>query len=155
MCVIVNLCAALCRTPKGTSAKDYFMNLKQLCTVKTIKVSASAGPLIWTSLPNLTACGTSLMCVRSLISSKTSPLRFPACTISYSVSQLTSSHCSTYTLLQAFWGVVNNIRPVSELGSWESYHLMQGETRRPTWEDLDNAHGGAWTIKIYKKHTVG
>ena len=55
---------------------------------------------------------------------------------------------------QAFWGVVNNIRPIEQLGERESYHLMRNENRRPIWEDSDNAHGGLWSFKVRKMHTV-
>ncbi|XP_064400914.1 eukaryotic translation initiation factor 4E type 3-like [Halichondria panicea] len=78
-------------TRRGATAKDFFENLKPLCTVKTIK---------------------------------------------------------------AFWGVVNNIRPIEQLGERESYHLMRNENRRPIWEDSDNAHGGLWSFKVRKMHTV-
>lgn len=58
------------------------------------------------------------------------------------------------SLLQAFWGVVNNIRPVKHLRERESYHLMRGDSRRPIWEDADNADGGLWSFKVAKVHTV-
>ncbi|XP_064400992.1 eukaryotic translation initiation factor 4E type 3-like [Halichondria panicea] len=56
--------------------------------------------------------------------------------------------------IKAFWGVVNNIRPIEQLDERESYHLMRNENRRPIWEDSDNAHGGLWSFKVRKMHTT-
>ena len=43
MCVYVCLVLHLTRSPRGSSAVDYFANLRQICTVKTIKVALLSG----------------------------------------------------------------------------------------------------------------
>ena len=46
--IILNVVSRLCvphfpRSPRGSSAVDYFANLRQICTVKTIKVALLSG----------------------------------------------------------------------------------------------------------------
>ena len=79
--------------------------------------------------------------------------------------------------IKAFWCVFNNLSPVDQLHERESYHLMRDTDRRPVWsasqifyrgkifkiifkcsftlrEDELNAHGGMWSFRVKKEHTV-
>lgn len=56
----------------------------------------------------------------------------------------------TFTSVEEFWGIYNNITPVSELGLKADYHLFKKGVR-PEWEDLQNKHGGKWSFSFREK----
>ena len=59
----------------------------------------------------------------------------------------------TFSTIQGFWAVFNNVPSVAELQIRYSYHLMRDE-RRPIWEDSYNQGGGTWRFRCEKKDTV-
>ncbi|KAK3310237.1 translation initiation factor eIF 4e-like domain-containing protein [Chaetomium strumarium] len=59
----------------------------------------------------------------------------------------------TFESVEEFWGVYNNIAPVSELALKSDYHLFK-EGVRPEWEDPQNKHGGKWSYQFKDKRSV-
>ncbi|AEO70225.1 9e08ce28-c64c-405f-ad03-7f2a46dc87ff [Thermothielavioides terrestris] len=59
----------------------------------------------------------------------------------------------TFESVEEFWGVYNNIAPVSELALKSDYHLFK-EGVRPEWEDPQNKHGGKWSFQFKEKRSV-
>ncbi|KAL2167322.1 hypothetical protein VTG60DRAFT_1423 [Thermothelomyces hinnuleus] len=59
----------------------------------------------------------------------------------------------TFESVEEFWGVYNNIAPVSELALKSDYHLFK-EGVRPEWEDPQNKHGGKWSFQFKDKRSV-
>jgi len=59
----------------------------------------------------------------------------------------------TFNSVEEFWGVYNNIAPVSELALKSDYHLFK-EGVRPEWEDPQNKHGGKWSYQFKEKRSV-
>lgn len=59
----------------------------------------------------------------------------------------------TFESVEEFWGVYNNIAPVSELALKSDYHLFK-ENVRPEWEDIQNKHGGKWSYSFKDKRGV-
>jgi len=59
----------------------------------------------------------------------------------------------TFESVEEFWGVYNNIAPVSELALKSDYHLFK-EGVRPEWEDPQNKHGGKWSYQFKEKRQV-
>ena len=59
----------------------------------------------------------------------------------------------TFSSVQDFWGLINNIPQINSLSIKSSYHLMQKGVE-PRWEDPFNERGGIWTVRIPKEHTV-
>jgi translation initiation factor 4E len=59
----------------------------------------------------------------------------------------------TFDSVEEFWGVYNNIAPVSELAMKSDYHLFK-EGVRPEWEDSQNKHGGKWAYQFKNKTNV-
>ncbi|KAJ5041675.1 uncharacterized protein L3040_005248 [Drepanopeziza brunnea f. sp. 'multigermtubi'] len=59
----------------------------------------------------------------------------------------------TFNSVEEFWGVYNNIAPVSELALKSDYHLFK-EHVRPEWEDPQNKHGGKWSYQFKDKRQV-
>jgi len=59
----------------------------------------------------------------------------------------------TFNSVEEFWGVYNNIAPVSELALKSDYHLFK-EGVRPEWEDLQNKHGGKWSYQFKDKRSI-
>jgi len=56
----------------------------------------------------------------------------------------------TFNSVEEFWGVYNNIAPVSELALKSDYHLFKKGVR-PEWEDPQNKHGGKWSYSFKEK----
>ncbi|KAL8823462.1 MAG: hypothetical protein Q9191_005834 [Dirinaria sp. TL-2023a] len=56
----------------------------------------------------------------------------------------------TFDSVEEFWGVFNNITPVSELQLKSDYHLFKKGVR-PEWEDPQNKHGGKWSYSFKGK----
>ena len=59
----------------------------------------------------------------------------------------------TFSSVEEFWGVYNNIAPVSDLALKSDYHLFK-EGVRPEWEDPQNKHGGKWSYQFKEKRNV-
>lgn len=59
----------------------------------------------------------------------------------------------TFNSVEEFWGVYNNVAPVSELALKSDYHLFK-KGIRPEWEDLANKHGGKWSYLFRDKRNV-
>ncbi|CAK7263426.1 eukaryotic translation initiation factor 4E [Sporothrix epigloea] len=59
----------------------------------------------------------------------------------------------TFDSVEEFWGIYNNIAPVSELALKSDYHLFK-ENVRPEWEDAQNKHGGKWSYSFKEKRNV-
>ncbi|KAI1405463.1 eukaryotic translation initiation factor 4E [Hypoxylon fuscum] len=59
----------------------------------------------------------------------------------------------TFNSVEEFWGIYNNIAPVSELALKSDYHLFK-EGVRPEWEDPQNKHGGKWSYQFKDKRNV-
>lgn len=59
----------------------------------------------------------------------------------------------TFDSVEEFWGVYNNVSPVSELALKSDYHLFKAGVR-PEWEDLQNKHGGKWSYQYKDKRNI-
>ena len=59
----------------------------------------------------------------------------------------------TFSSVQEFWGLCNNIPQINQLGIKASYHLMRKDVE-PRWEDPFNERGGIWTVRISKQHAL-
>jgi len=59
----------------------------------------------------------------------------------------------TFESVEEFWGIYNNIAPVSDLSLKSDYHLFK-EGVRPEWEDSQNKHGGKWSYQFKDKRSV-
>ncbi|KAI1843647.1 hypothetical protein JX265_007433 [Neoarthrinium moseri] len=59
----------------------------------------------------------------------------------------------TFNSVEEFWGIYNNIAPVSDLALKSDYHLFK-EGVRPEWEDPQNKHGGKWSYSFKEKRSV-
>ncbi|KAI1198137.1 translation initiation factor eIF 4e-like domain-containing protein [Nemania serpens] len=55
--------------------------------------------------------------------------------------------------VEEFWGIYNNIAPVSDLAMKSDYHLFK-EGVRPEWEDPQNKHGGKWSYQFKNKGSI-
>ncbi|KAK6621830.1 hypothetical protein RUM44_001637 [Polyplax serrata] len=58
----------------------------------------------------------------------------------------------TFSTIEGFWAVFNNIPDVREIQSGYSYHMMR-EERRPIWEESYNKKGGTWRFRCNKSDT--
>lgn len=60
-----------------------------------------------------------------------------------------SSFTDIYTVenVEELWGVLNNIRPPSQLDHGSDYHVFR-DGIKPEWEDQHNVSGGKWIITI-------
>ncbi|KAF5002884.1 translation initiation factor 4E [Fusarium heterosporum] len=59
----------------------------------------------------------------------------------------------TFDSVEEFWGVYNNVAPVSELSLKSDYHLFKAGVR-PEWEDPQNKHGGKWSYQYKDKRNI-
>ncbi|KAK5663535.1 hypothetical protein OQA88_3966 [Cercophora sp. LCS_1] len=59
----------------------------------------------------------------------------------------------TFESVEEFWGIYNNIAPVSDLALKSDYHLFKDDVR-PEWEDPQNKHGGKWSYQFKDKRSV-
>jgi len=59
----------------------------------------------------------------------------------------------TFSSVEEFWGIYNNITPTSELGLKADYHLFKKGVR-PEWEDQQNKHGGKWSYSFKDKRAA-
>ncbi|GAA6056942.1 hypothetical protein JCM3770_007155 [Rhodotorula araucariae] len=53
----------------------------------------------------------------------------------------------SFTTVEDFWGLHNNIVPPSTLGQNANYYLFK-EGIKPAWEDDANAQGGKWSVQL-------
>ncbi|POS85170.1 eukaryotic translation initiation factor 4e-1, partial [Erysiphe pulchra] len=74
---------------------------------------------------------------------------------SYRILALSIIHADSFKgcSVEEFWGVYNNIAPVSELALKSDYHLFK-EGIRPEWEDPKNKHGGKWSYQFKDKRNI-
>jgi len=56
----------------------------------------------------------------------------------------------TFSTVEEFWRVFNNIKPASALQPGSNYHLFK-EPVQPKWEDEANQKGGKWVVGIPPK----
>ncbi|KAL2755755.1 hypothetical protein ACRALDRAFT_1071033 [Sodiomyces alcalophilus JCM 7366] len=59
----------------------------------------------------------------------------------------------TFDSVEEFWGVQNNVTPVSKLAQKADYHLFKSGVR-PEWEDVQNKHGGKWSYQFKSKDSI-
>jgi len=53
----------------------------------------------------------------------------------------------TFSTIEDFWSLWNNIKGAHELASGSNYHLFK-DGIEPKWEDPLNEHGGKWLVQI-------
>jgi len=58
---------------------------------------------------------------------------------------------TTFSTVEDFWRVFNNLKPASSLAQGSNYHIFK-ENIEPKWEDSTNAKGGKWTVSIPPKN---
>ncbi|KAH8174642.1 eukaryotic initiation factor 4E domain-containing protein [Sarocladium implicatum] len=59
----------------------------------------------------------------------------------------------TFDSVEEFWGIHNNVAPVSNLAQKSDYHVFKAGVR-PEWEDPQNKHGGKWSYQYKDKSSV-
>lgn len=57
---------------------------------------------------------------------------------------------TTFSTVEDFWRVFNNLKPASTLAQGSNYHIFK-EHIEPKWEDSANSKGGKWTVSITPK----
>jgi len=57
---------------------------------------------------------------------------------------------TTFSFVEDFWRVFNNLKPASTLAQGSNYHIFK-EQIEPKWEDSANSKGGKWTVSIPPK----
>lgn len=57
---------------------------------------------------------------------------------------------TTFSTVEDFWRVFNNLKPASSLAQGSNYHIFK-EYIEPKWEDPSNAKGGKWTVVVPQK----
>lgn len=57
---------------------------------------------------------------------------------------------TTFSFVEDFWRVFNNLKPASALAQGSNYHIFK-EFIEPKWEDAANSKGGKWTVSIPPK----
>jgi len=60
---------------------------------------------------------------------------------------------TTFSSVEDFWRVFNNLKPASTLPQGSNYHIFK-EHIEPKWEDSTNARGGKWTVSVPPKSRV-
>jgi len=58
---------------------------------------------------------------------------------------------TTFSTVEDFWRVFNNLKPASTLAQGSNYHIFK-ENIEPKWEDATNSKGGKWTFVIPPKN---
>lgn len=58
---------------------------------------------------------------------------------------------TTFSFVEDFWRVFNNLKPASTLAQGSNYHIFK-EHIEPKWEDAANSKGGKWTVSIPPKN---
>eukprot|EP01118_Nematostelium_gracile_P014327 TRINITY_DN5553_c0_g2_i1.p1 TRINITY_DN5553_c0_g2~~TRINITY_DN5553_c0_g2_i1.p1 ORF type:complete len:246 (+),score=49.11 TRINITY_DN5553_c0_g2_i1:59-739(+) len=53
----------------------------------------------------------------------------------------------TFSTVEDFWSIFNNVRPASKLIPGSNYHLFK-ENIEPKWEHVENVRGGKWIITV-------
>ncbi len=59
----------------------------------------------------------------------------------------------SFSCVEEFWGIYNNIQKVSELPVKSDYHLFR-EGVKPEWEDEQNKRGGKWAFQFRDRQNV-
>eukprot|EP01122_Echinamoeba_exundans_P010770 TRINITY_DN4099_c0_g1_i1.p1 TRINITY_DN4099_c0_g1~~TRINITY_DN4099_c0_g1_i1.p1 ORF type:complete len:247 (+),score=73.73 TRINITY_DN4099_c0_g1_i1:312-1052(+) len=59
----------------------------------------------------------------------------------------------TFSSVEDFWSLFNNLKPASEIQTGSNYHVFK-EGVEPKWEDEQNAKGGKWLITLPPKARV-
>mmetsp|Transcript_34239 Transcript_34239/g.75017 ORF Transcript_34239/g.75017 Transcript_34239/m.75017 type:complete len:197 (+) Transcript_34239:191-781(+) len=60
--------------------------------------------------------------------------------------------CGSFSSVETFWEVFNNVKPASQLSTNSNYHIfMKGV--EPMWEDKSNVKGGKFVLSIPKKES--
>jgi len=58
---------------------------------------------------------------------------------------------TTFSTVEDFWRVFNNIKPASTLPQGSNYHIFKDHIE-PKWEDPQNSKGGKWTVSVPPKN---
>jgi len=58
---------------------------------------------------------------------------------------------TTFSTVEDFWRVFNNLKPASSLAQGSNYHIFK-ENIEPKWEDAANSKGGKWTVTVPPKN---
>jgi len=58
---------------------------------------------------------------------------------------------TTFSTVEDFWRVFNNLKPASSLAQGSNYHIFK-EHIEPKWEDAANSKGGKWTVSVPPKN---
>ncbi|KAL1921018.1 uncharacterized protein VTP21DRAFT_11653 [Calcarisporiella thermophila] len=58
----------------------------------------------------------------------------------------------TFSTVEDFWCVYNNVAKASEIGIGSNYHLFKKDIK-PMWEDAANEKGGKWSIQFPRNRT--
>ena len=62
--------------------------------------------------------------------------------------------CGTFSSVETFWEVFNNVQPASALSANSNYHIFVKGVE-PMWEDRANVNGGKFVLTIPKKESKG
>ena len=62
--------------------------------------------------------------------------------------------CGTFSSVETFWEVFNNVQPASALSANSNYHIFVKGVE-PMWEDKANVNGGKFVLTIPKKESKG
>jgi translation initiation factor 4E len=59
-------------------------------------------------------------------------------------------NCGTFSTVEEFWQIYNNVKPASQLAIGSNYHIFM-EGVEPMWEDPGNSKGGKFVLTMQKK----
>ncbi|KAK8792648.1 hypothetical protein WA171_004611 [Blastocystis sp. BT1] len=61
---------------------------------------------------------------------------------------------ASFSTVEDFWCIYNNILPIRKLGSNCKYHYFK-EGISPSWEDENNTNGGSWRFAVRPTEWIG